>query len=417
MEPSQISSKLQRRALKRLSHFNFSRSPWCVPHNQLYFRFLSDYTQDGDAYVLGTTKDAEAIMSRCRNTVLDSLHHEVEDTLRDLTKLWDANQKTILSLLQDVAGVAKHRHIAEIINSTVRQLDKVRRLDPDKIRIAVSGTSGEAAVGANNKRFWTRLRSRSTGPVSDLMASEAANQTGTLARLTRKFIRSITLQPTLPKHSANLAVSERACPPSDTSRERSEEALPSSAPDPEDPTNLAIAVRPASIAKGLGIDVPELQGSIPTIKDVVSAVNSDLASKGQGPQDKGTVKLTRDVLCNHVMSTSFHPEISRVKMLAQSCMTESLNEMAALAHRAAVGALAECYEVVERQIEAQKSMDTKQLRAETSERLACWGNLVATQGAIQEMKRLRDTPIVRAPLPRHSSTHPDPLSPASSHAG
>ena len=395
MEPSQNSRKLQGRALKRLSHFNFSRSPWCVPHSQLYFTFLSDYTQDGDAYVLGTTKDAEAFVSLCRDTVLDSLHREVEDTLRDLTRLWDENQETILSLLRDVAGVAKHRHIAEIINSTVRQLDKVRRLDPDKIRIAVSGTSGEAAVGANNKGFWIRLRSRSAGPVSDLIASEVANQTGTLARLTQRFIRSITLQPTLSKHSADLAVSERARPPSDTSRERSDEALPSEAPDPEDPTNLAIAVRPASIAKGLGMDIPELQGSIPTIKDLVFAVNSDLASKGQATQDKGTVKLTRDVLCNHVMSTSFHPKISRVKMGAQSCMTESLNEMAALAHRAAVGALAECYEVVERQIEAQKSMDTKQLRGETLERLTCWGNLVAAQGAIQEMKRLRDEPVVR----------------------
>lgn len=56
-------------------------------------------------------------------------------------------------------------------------------------------------------------------------------------------------------------------------------------------------------------------------------------------------------------------------------------------------------------------MDTKQSQEETLERLACWGNLVAAQGAIQEMKRLRYEPVVRVTPSRPSSTHH--LSPAS----
>ena len=114
-----------------------------------------------------------------------------------------------------------------------------------------------------------------------------------------------TPQSTLPKHLANTAITERARPPSGTSRERSDEALPSSAAYPEDPTNFAIVARPANIVRGLGIDIPELQGSAPRLA-LVFACDMDPASNGQGTHDKGTVKLAR-----HVLSTSFHPEVSR----------------------------------------------------------------------------------------------------------
>ena len=68
-------------------------------------------------------------------------------------------------------------------------------------------------------------------------------------------------------------------------------------------------------------------------------------------------------------------------------MTESLDEKATLAQRAVLGALEECKKVIERQSEAMESDNTKQSRAETLERLVCWGNLFAAQGVIKEIKR------------------------------
>ena len=61
-----------------------------------------------------------------------------------------------------------------------------------------------------------------------------------------------------------------------------------------------------------------------------------MANKEQGAQ------LTRDDLCDHVSST-FHPVTSLVKIRAQSCIIQNLIESAAVAHRAAVGVLEECY--------------------------------------------------------------------------
>ena len=328
----------------------------------------------------------------------------MEGAIDGLAQLWNENQETILSLLQDVAKTAKHRHIKDTITNAVTGLNNVRRLDPDKIRIAVSGTSGEAAVGATNQKFCDRLRSKSNGPVSDVVASEPANQTGTLARLKQKFIRSIT-KTTHFKHSENISITEGAGFPSSPSQGRSDEALSSSSLDSENPTNLAIPVLLAGIGKSLRIGTLESRGSIPTM------------IKDPGKQDKGTVKLTRDVLCDDVLSTSFHPEMARLKLGAQSCMTESLNEMAALAHRAATGALEECHEVIEKLIEVQESNDTKQLQAETLERLVCWGNLVSAHSVIQEMKRLIDEPVVGVLVPPSRASSTLLFSPVSSFAG
>ena len=344
--------------------------------------------------------------------MLHRVNQEAEDAIRDLSRLWDENQATVLSLLQDaMVRIAKHRHLEAIIASTIKELDKVRRLDPEKIRIAVSGTSGEAAVEASNKGWWARLRSGSTGPVSDLIASEVANQTGMVARLKQWFSRSRAPQST---HSAKGSVTEGSLLPSSTSEECPDGAVAPSSLDPENLTNLAVAVLPASLAKDLGIGISEPQSSAPTMEDVWFAANTDAAGKEQGVKDKGTVKLSRKVLYNHILSTAFYPVISRVKTGAQSCMTESLIEMAALAHRAAVGALEECYGLTEKHMEAQKSKDTKQLRADTLERLICWGNLVAAQGAMRGMKQLKDEPVVRLTLSRPSSTL---LSPVSSFVG
>jgi hypothetical protein len=149
--------------------------------------------------------------------------------------------------------------------------------------------------------------------------------------------------------------------------------------------------------------VSELQNTVPTVQEVAEEAGGSASLNEQG-KDQGPLKLTPEVLRKYVSTMSLDPLISRVKAEAQSFMTESLNEMAALAQRAALGALEECHQVIERQLKAQESDDTKQVRAETLERLACWGNLVAAQGAIQEMKRMKNEPVARVTPSRPSSS-------------
>ena len=339
-------------------------------------------------------------MGQCCSVVSDSLRLITEDAERDLIQLWNETQETVLSELQNaVAKISKDRHLKDIITCAITELDKVRRLDPEKIRIAVSGTSGETAVGARSQKFWDQSHSRSTDPVSEMILSEAADQTGILARIKRMFIAP---RRTPLEHSANISPAEGVLFPYEASREGSGEALPSSSPDPETPTNLAFAVRPASIAKNFRMRISGPQKSISMRKDLMSAVKREFASKARETQSDGTVKLTRDSLFERVLSISFDPKISRLKIGAQACMTESLNEMATLAPRVASSALEECYHVTERQVEAQNSKGTERLRAETLQRLICWGNLVAARSVIHEMNLLIDEES------RPSSIHPPP---------
>ncbi|SRR5258706_8274406 len=167
--------------------------------------------------------------------------------MRDLSRPWDENQEAVLCLLQDaMARVAEHPHLEAVVASTVKELDKVRRLDPEKIRIAVSRTSGEEAVEAANKGIWARLRprSRSTGPVSDLMASEVAKQPGMLARLKQKYTRSRAPQPTHSTHLVNVSATEIPLLPSGTSGERLARSVASSSLEPgicgSGPTSLSL---------------------------------------------------------------------------------------------------------------------------------------------------------------------------------
>ena len=318
--------------------------------------------------------------------MLDDLKKRVEDTMGDLVPLWDENKGTVLSLLKDVtAKIGEHPHIDKIIASTITEIDNVRRLNPEKIRIAVSGTSGEAAIETARKGIFTLPRSRSTRPVSDLMEPEAANYTGMLARITQIWTRFRPPRSTQSKHSADVSATEGPVLQSGTSGERPDEPVAPSSPEPE---NLAIAVRPASLAKNLEA---WFQNFVPTKEKGMLSANTDSLSEGQGgglgTKVKGTVRLTREVLYDQVLSASFHPVISRVKTEAQSCMTESLDEMAALAYRAVCDALKEYYKVAEKYMEAQKSEDAEKSRADTLECLVRWGNLVAAQGAIQEMDR------------------------------
>ena len=316
--------------------------------------------------------------------MLRGINQSVEDVIRDLSRLWDENQATVFSLLQDaMVKIAKNPHLEADITNAVKELGNVQRLDPKNIRIVVSGTSGEGAVETAQKGMWARLRSRLTGLLSYLTTSEVANPTGRLARLKQQFSRFRVPQST-PKDSAGVSVTREPLLPSGTSGEHLDRAVASSSLDPANPTRLAIAGRPASLA-------PEFLCPAPTTEGGGFAVNPDSPSKGRA-KDKRTVKLTRKVLFNQILSTSFGPVISRVKTRAQSYMTESLIEMTALAHHAAIGALKECCDLTEKHMEANKPEDTKQLRADTLERLICWGNLVAAQVVIQEMKRLTDDP-------------------------
>src|SRR5258706_16421251 len=105
-----------------------------------------------------------------------------------------------------------------------------------------------------------------------------------------------------------------------------------------------------------------------------------------------------------MLATLLDHLMSRVKGAAHSLMMESLKEMDKLAQRAVVGPLEEHDKLIERQLEARGSEGYKQLRAETLERLTCWGNLVAALGAIQEMKEMWNEPVVRVAPSRPSST-------------
>ena len=340
--------------------------------------------------------------------MLDGVKPRVEDTIRNFSLIWDENQGTVLSLLQQaMAKIAKRPHLEATIASTINELDKMRRMDPERIRIAVSGTSGEAAIEAVNKGMWARFLNRSTRPVSDSMASEIPNQTRRFTRFKQKFPRFRAPQSTLSEHSANVSVTDGPAFPSGTSEEHPDGPIASSSFEVE---NLAVAVGPASLAKGLEVEAgnSEPQGSVSATEEEMSSANTDSPSEGHGngqrTKDKGDVKLTREALYNRVLSTSLYPVISRVKTGAQSCLTESLNEMADLAHRAVCGALEECYAVTEEYMEAQKSKDTEKLRADTLECLSCWGNLVAVQGAIQEMNRLIEKPVIRLTQSRPPSS-------------
>ena len=344
----------------------------------------------------------------------------VDDTIRDLDELWKENQDAVLSLLRDATvDIETHPQLAELIKNTINELEKVKRLDPEKLRIAMSGTPGEVVVDATSKKLWRLIRMR---PAIQTQAPEENKRTGPFFML-QKFIRSggpktIGSQsaPTTPAPVSPFSTPV-ACPDVSVASEDTSSESPET-----DFAGLAVAMLSANMAEKLRATVSALQGSIPTLQEIAMAAGGNL-SDNEGVKNTGPLKLTHEVLHKCVLATSLEPLISRVKAGAQSSMTESLNEMGALVQRAALGALEECYKVAERRLKALESEDTKQFRAETLERLACWGNLVAAQGAIQEMKRIRNEPVARVAPSRPSSSllvtspgssSPSPWSPSSS---
>ena len=296
----------------------------------------------------------------------------MDDVIRDLGEIWKENQDAVLSLLRNATvNIETHPQLAGIIQNTIDQLEKVKQRGPEKLRIAMVCTPGEFVVDAARKKVWglsvlKQVFDRSGGP---------------------KAIEYQNAPPTSP-----LVL------PSSTPVACQEVSVVNDAITSESPhTNFAALVAamiPANMEEQLREIMSEIQGSIPTEQEIAEASGikpSDNARvKGQGP-----VKLARDTLRESIFSVSLVPLIARVKAGAESSMTESLDEMAALAQKAVLGALEECNQIIDRQLQAMESDDTKQLQAETLERLVCWGNLVAAQSVIKEMKRKRDEPVVR----------------------
>lgn len=334
--------------------------------------------------------------------VLGRLRYVVDDAIRDLDKLWKENQDAVLLLLRKATvNIETQPQLAKLLQNSIDELEKVKRLDPEQLRIAVSGTPGEVVVGrATSKNFWHRIRMK---PNTHTQGPAENKRAGRFSLLKQKFGRlggpKVIESQSVPTTSAPVASSET--PIASPGVSNSNGSTTSASPDMNF-AGLEVVMSVANMTDGLRATVSELQSTVSVAQEVAEVARDD-PSGNERVEDQGPSRLTPEVLRKYILATSLDPLVSRVKAEAQVFMTESLSEMAALAQRAPLGALEECHQVIERQLKAQEAEDTKQVRAETLERLACWGNLVAAQGAIQEMKRMRNEPVVRVPSRPSSS--------------
>ena len=338
--------------------------------------------------------------------MLRRLAQVVDDAIRDLGEIWKKNQDTVLSLLRNATvNIKTHPQLAEIIKNAIDQLEKVKQLDPEKLGMLLSGTPGEVVVDASSKKLRHRIlirmkrailaqapqEKKRTGPISLL------KQTFSLSGGTKAFrSESAPATPALVQPSS----SPVACP--DAPVAVANEAAASASPD-SNFAGPAVAMLMVNMAENLRAVVSELQGSVPTVQEIVKIAGGHHPDD-EGDEDQQPLNLSQDVLRKCILATSLDHLIPRVKAGAHSSMSECLNEMGKQAQRAVLGALGEHDKVIERQLEARGSEGYKQLRAETLERLTCWGNLVAALGAIQEMKEMWNEPVVRVPPSRPSST-------------
>lgn len=302
----------------------------------------------------------------------------VDDVIRNLCELWKQIQDTVLSRLRiATVKVKTNSQLAKLIKNTIDELEKVKQLDPEKLRIAVSGTPGEVVVNATRKKLWHRLSMRTAS-----LLKEKFRRLGTVE------VQRTPATPPPVSHPPPPV----ACPEPSVANGITTPA----SPDTNFP-GLEVAMLPTSMAKTLRASVSELQGSDPTSQQIADAARGD--SSDEGVEDRGSVKLTQEVLRKCVLATSLEPLMTRVKAGAQSSMEASLNEMGALAQQAVLGALEEHRKDIERQLRVQGSEDYQQSRAETLDRLTCWGNLVAAQGAIKKMKEMWKEPVVQVTSP------------------
>ena len=343
--------------------------------------------------------------------VLEKLTYVVDDTIRELGGLWKENQATVLSRLRiATANIKTHSELAKLIENTIGELEKVKRLDAEKLIMTVSGTPGELVVAASRKKLWHRTR---TKPATPAQAPAENKPNGLLSLLLKQALgrwgrpKAIESQSTpttpSPESPSSLPV---ACTEASVANGGTTSASPNTKF-----ACLEVAVLPANMADALRACVSELQGSGPTLQEIVKAV-------GGNPSDNERVEdqvLSQEVLRKYVLATSLDPLISNVKTSAQSSMTESLKQMEKLAPRAVLDALEEYYGDIERQLKVQESEDYTQFRKETLQRLTCWVNLVAALGAIKEMKRLLNEPVVQVASSRPSTLLVEsPGSPSSS---
>ncbi len=355
---------------------------------------------------MGKGRKAESNIKTCHDTVLRRLTDVVDDAIRDLNALWKENQDAVLSLLRKATvDIAPYPQLTELIKNTIDELEKVSRLDPEKLRIAMSGTPGEVVVDATSKKLWHRIRTRMKRAIL-AQAPQEDKRTGSFSLLRQKFslsggTKAVESQnaPATPA-PVRPSSSPVTCP--DASAAVASEATASAPPD----TNFAgpaVAMLMVNMAENLRAVVSELQGSVPRVQEIVRIAGGN-HSEDEGVEDQQPLKPSPEMLRKCILATSLDPLISRVKAGAHSSMMESLKEMEKLAQRAVLGALEEHDKVIERQLKAQGSEGYKQLRAETLERLTCWGNLVAALGAIQEMREMWNEPVFRVAPSRPSST-------------
>jgi len=327
----------------------------------------------------------------------------VDDTIQDLSGIWKENQNIVLSRLRNATVKIKtHPQLARLVENTIDELEKVKQLDPEKLRITVSGTPGEVVVGATRKRLWHQIRMRAAALVQ---TTEEDKPTGLLSRLMKQ---------TFGRFGGPKAIEPQSTPPtsapvlfSSTDVARPEASVANggttSAPPATNFACLEVAMFPVNMVDALRDSVSELHGSGLTLQEIAEAVKGG-PSDNEPVEDLGPLKLSQEVLRKCVLATTLEPLVSRVKARAQLSMTESLNQMGVLARQAVLGALKEYYDNIERQLRAQGSEDYQQFRAETLERLTCWGNLVAALGAIKEMKKMLKEPEDQVTSPRSSST-------------
>lgn len=333
--------------------------------------------------------------------VLGKLTYVVDDTIRELGGLLKENQATVLLRLRiATANIKTHPELAKLIENTIGELEKVKQLDAEKVRMTVSGTPGEVVVAATRKKLWHRIRMKQATPVQ---APGESKFNGPLSLLKQAFslwgrpkVIESQSTPTTPSPESPSSPPV-ACPEASVANG----GTTSASPDTKFAC-LEVAVLPANMADALRACVSELQGSGPTLQEIVKAVGGN-PSDNERVEDQVPLTLSQEVLRKYVLATSLDPLISNVKASAQSSMTESLKQMGKLAPRAVLDALEEYCGDIERQMKVRESEDYTQFRKETLERLTCWANLVAALGAIKEMKRLMNELVVQVAPSRPST--------------
>ena len=342
---------------------------------------------------MGST--AEGFLQRCHEAVLRRLTDIVGDTIRDLGELWKESQDAVLALLRiATADIVTHSQLAELIEDTIDEQGKVKRLDPEQRRIAITRIPGQLIVDATRDTIWHHIQMR----VATLALVAEEEKFGLLSQFGQQVRRSrdpkaIELQST---STTSVSVLPSSTPVARPAVSVANESTTSAAPE-TDFAGPVVASLSANMEEGPHDIIFDLQGSLPTVQEIETRAMGN-------PSNKGVGYRTQEVLRKCVLATSLDPLVSRVKAEAMSSMTEGLSEMGAFAQRAALGALEGCYKDVETRMKALESEDPKQFRAETLERLVCWGNLVAAQGAIQAMKRMKNEPVTRVPSSRPSSS-------------